>query len=182
MTEAGKLFLIWPGLLDQIGLKLTGLLQRNGYRALPIPASQIVDWDTQRAHVSHKRVAELAGLGSGKVDGYNLKSYLDVLIERVGQKRVVYNRVPTVKEISNVDVVLVCPGFKNEGEEMDRPFSLPKEQNDLINRCAKYNKKTIVIVTAGGGIQMDWNDRVSAVIHALYGGQKGADALMDISV
>lgn len=50
-------------LLDRIALRITNLIQGDGYQALPIPASQIVDWDTQIAHCSHKHAAEAAGLG-----------------------------------------------------------------------------------------------------------------------
>jgi len=50
-------------LLDTIGLILTSTIQDLGYRAMPIPASQIVDWKNQRGHLSHKHVAKLAGLG-----------------------------------------------------------------------------------------------------------------------
>jgi epoxyqueuosine reductase QueG len=34
-----------------------------GYEALPIPASQIIDWENQRAHLSHKMIALRAGIG-----------------------------------------------------------------------------------------------------------------------
>lgn len=50
-------------LLDELGLKLTHFIQSNGRQALPIPASQIIDWDRQIAHISHKHVAVRAGLG-----------------------------------------------------------------------------------------------------------------------
>jgi epoxyqueuosine reductase len=50
-------------LLDTLGLIVTSAIQDLGYRAMPIPASQIVDWKTQRGHLSHKHVARLAGLG-----------------------------------------------------------------------------------------------------------------------
>lgn len=49
--------------LDRLGLALAGQVNRAGGAALPIPASQIVDWENQRAHLSHKRVAVEAGLG-----------------------------------------------------------------------------------------------------------------------
>jgi epoxyqueuosine reductase QueG len=50
-------------LLDELGLKITDFLQSGGWDALPIPASQIIDWEKQRAHVSHKHAALKAGLG-----------------------------------------------------------------------------------------------------------------------
>jgi len=49
--------------LDRIALELTAALQERGFDALPLPASQIVDWDTQRGLASHKWVAYFAGLG-----------------------------------------------------------------------------------------------------------------------
>lgn len=49
--------------LDQLALRLTNLIQNSGFRSIPVPASQIVDWQRQTAHLSHKKVGELAGLG-----------------------------------------------------------------------------------------------------------------------
>jgi epoxyqueuosine reductase QueG len=49
--------------LDQAALGMAGLIQREGFRALPIPASQILDWELLRAHLSHREIAGLAGLG-----------------------------------------------------------------------------------------------------------------------
>ena len=50
-------------LLDQTALKLTLAIQETGYNALPIPASQIIDWEKQTAHLSHKMIALRAGIG-----------------------------------------------------------------------------------------------------------------------
>ncbi|MFB3886522.1 MAG: hypothetical protein ACE144_14950 [Thermodesulfobacteriota bacterium] len=50
-------------LLDTIGLVATSAIQGLGYQAMPIPASQILDWKSQRGHLSHKHVARAAGLG-----------------------------------------------------------------------------------------------------------------------
>jgi epoxyqueuosine reductase QueG len=49
--------------LDQAALRIAGEIQREGYAALPIPASQILDWELNRAHLSHREIAGLAGLG-----------------------------------------------------------------------------------------------------------------------
>lgn len=49
--------------LDQIALRLNSILQFWGYSALPIPASQIVDWDALTGDASHRVIANLAGLG-----------------------------------------------------------------------------------------------------------------------
>ena len=50
-------------MLDQIALRLMSDLQSFGYRALPIPSSQVVDWERQLGHLSHRHVAAAAGLG-----------------------------------------------------------------------------------------------------------------------
>lgn len=49
--------------LDSLALRVMQFIQRKGYQALPIPASQIVDWEKQSAHLSHKKIACLSGLG-----------------------------------------------------------------------------------------------------------------------
>jgi epoxyqueuosine reductase QueG len=50
-------------LLDQTATSITIAIQNGGYNALPIPASQIVDWEKQTAHLSHKMIALRAGIG-----------------------------------------------------------------------------------------------------------------------
>lgn len=49
--------------LDRAALLFASFIQERGFRALPIAASQIVDWQKQLAHLSHKKVGALAGLG-----------------------------------------------------------------------------------------------------------------------
>lgn len=50
-------------MLDQTSARLTVAIQSAGYNALPVPASQIVDWEQQTAHLSHKMLALRAGIG-----------------------------------------------------------------------------------------------------------------------
>jgi epoxyqueuosine reductase QueG len=50
-------------LLDQTALKVANFIQRKGFKALPVPASIILDWEKQSAHLSHKKLGVLAGLG-----------------------------------------------------------------------------------------------------------------------
>lgn len=49
--------------LDRLALAVANHIQSLDHSALPIPASQIIDWQNQRAHLSHKRIAVAAGLG-----------------------------------------------------------------------------------------------------------------------
>jgi epoxyqueuosine reductase QueG len=50
-------------LLDHASFHLSQKINRLGHKALPIAASFTVDEKMQRGHLSHKQVAELAGLG-----------------------------------------------------------------------------------------------------------------------
>lgn len=49
--------------LDQMAFRVSNFIHSKGYKALPVPASQIIDWERQEGHLSHKDVARLAGLG-----------------------------------------------------------------------------------------------------------------------
>jgi epoxyqueuosine reductase len=50
-------------LLDRAALLVAVHLESRGARALAIAASQIIDWERQRGHVSHKKIGLMAGLG-----------------------------------------------------------------------------------------------------------------------
>jgi len=49
--------------LDMIAYLLSREIEQKGFRALPFAASQLIDWQNQKAHISHKRLGELAGIG-----------------------------------------------------------------------------------------------------------------------
>lgn len=50
-------------LLDQAAFRLVSRIEESGGKALAIPASQTVDWQNQKGHVPHKKLALEAGLG-----------------------------------------------------------------------------------------------------------------------
>jgi len=58
--------------LDQTGLRIAGRIQSYGYGAAPIAASQTVDWERQLGHLSHRAVAQLAGIGSQGYSGLTI--------------------------------------------------------------------------------------------------------------
>jgi epoxyqueuosine reductase QueG len=49
--------------LDRAAFLISSFIQDRGFQALPIPASQTLDWKNQRGHLSHKKIGHLAGLG-----------------------------------------------------------------------------------------------------------------------
>jgi beta-glucosidase len=84
---------------------------------------------------------------------------------------------------AKADVVVICVGFdpKTESEGFDRTFQLPGGQDELIQQISAVNKNTIIVLTAGGNVDMSqWVDRVPAILHAWYPGQEGGTALAQI--
>ncbi len=84
---------------------------------------------------------------------------------------------------AHADAVVICAGFdpKTEGEGFDRSFQLPGGQDELIRQISAVNKNTIVVVTAGGNVDMtQWVDKVPVILHTWYPGQEGGTALAQI--
>jgi beta-glucosidase len=81
------------------------------------------------------------------------------------------------------DAVIVCVGFdeKTEGEGFDRPFQLPGGQDELIQRISTVNQNTVVVLNAGGQVDMTrWIDKVPVILQAWYPGQEGGRALAQL--
>lgn len=84
---------------------------------------------------------------------------------------------------SKVDMAIVCVGFdaETETEGSDRTFDLSGYQSDLIKAVASANSNTLVIVNAGGNINMQpWLHQVKGLLYAWYPGQEGGTALANI--
>jgi epoxyqueuosine reductase QueG len=93
-------------LLDTVGLIVTSAIQDLGYQAIPIPASQIVDWKTQKGHLSHKHVASAAGLGW--IGRNNL-----LVNEAFG------SRIRLVTVLTDLPLVISPPSIKDCGSCLD---------------------------------------------------------------
>ena len=79
--------------------------------------------------------------------------------------------------------MVLAVGFNasNESEGSDRTFQLPTGQEELIREISAINKKTVVVINAGGGVDVHgWLERVPSVIQAWYPGQAGGTALAEI--
>jgi beta-glucosidase len=92
--------------------------------------------------------------------------------------------LPDAKKLAaKADVVVVAVGFDpiSESEGADRTFHLPPGQDELIQEMTAANKNTIVVLTSGGGADMNaWLDRVPALLEAWYPGQEGGKAAAEI--
>ncbi len=94
---------------------------------------------------------------------------------------------PEIERAKNLaaqaDVVVLCVGFDpaTEGEGRDRTFRLPNGQDRLIQAVASVNRNVVVVLTAGGAVDMtSWIDRVPALLDVWYPGQEGGRALAEI--
>jgi len=154
--------------------------------------------DGIRLYLSGKRVIDDWTPHSEMVDSYSVhleagKAY-EIKLEYFdagGGASVGFGVVKTEETVTEnllapakaVDAVIVCVGFdpNSESEGFDRTFELPGAQNLLIQKLAAANKNTIVVLNAGGGVDMSsWLDQVPAVLHAWYPGQENGVALAQI--
>jgi beta-glucosidase len=91
---------------------------------------------------------------------------------------------PEVKTLAaRADAVIVSVGFdpSSESEGSDRTFTLPPAQDALIAAALAANKKTVVVITSGGAVDMNaWLDQTPAVLQAWYAGQESGNALAEV--
>ena len=88
-----------------------------------------------------------------------------------------------VRIARSASAAVVCVGFddQTEGEGSDRKFALPREQEDLIRAIGAANRRTVVVLIAGGNVAMAaWLDRVAGLVHAWYPGQEGGTAIAEV--
>ena len=88
-----------------------------------------------------------------------------------------------VKLARNSDVVVLVAGLTGEWESegFDRvDMKLPGAQDELIERVAKANKNTIVVLNVGSPVEMPWIDKVPAVLQLWYNSQEQGNALADV--
>ncbi|ABU57034.1 beta-glucosidase [Roseiflexus castenholzii] len=81
------------------------------------------------------------------------------------------------------DVALVFVGLNAdwESEGYDRPhMDLVGRQDELVERVAAANPRTIVVLQTGSPVTMPWLDRVAAVLQAWYPGQECGNAIADV--
>jgi len=84
---------------------------------------------------------------------------------------------------ASADVAIVVVGNDDawESEGRDRKtVALPGRQDELVERVAAANPRTIVVVNAGCPMDLPWTDRVAAVLYAWLPGQEFGNALADV--
>ncbi len=127
----------------------------------------------QLTQAAHKVVLEQLSQQLGSVSGM-----------RVGIAPVRTMVDPAALEIARKsDVVILTVGFNSasEAEGGDRSFELPVGQDELIDEVAALGKKTVVVITSGGSVDISsWKDKVSAIFETWYSGEQGGTALAQL--
>jgi beta-glucosidase len=88
-----------------------------------------------------------------------------------------------VQAASEAEVAVVFAGLGEEfeSEGFDRSsLELPSEQLELIAAVAAANPATVVVVSAGAQVLVDWAEQVPAVLLVWYPGQELGDALAHV--
>ena len=157
--------------------------ENGGYR-LYIDKKLVLDnWTQWYAFVGEAPITLTEGPHQVELD-YRAKSGWGKVTANLGIVRPETLVTPEAKALAaRVDAVIVAPGFDaaSEGESSDRTFKLLPGQDELINQIAAANKKTIVVMTSGGGVDMSgWVDHVPALLEAWYPGQEGGTAVAQL--
>lgn len=75
------------------------------------------------------------------------------------------------------DVAIVF-AYQWESEDMDLDsLNLPENQDELIEKVARSNPHTVVVLETGSPATMPWADKVNSILEAWYGGSRGAQAV-----
>jgi beta-glucosidase len=92
-------------------------------------------------------------------------------------------RERAVQAAADADVAVVIAGLGEEfeSEGFDRSsLELPTEQLELIAAVVAGNPATVVVVSAGAQVLLDWAEQVPAVLVVWYPGQEFGDALAEV--
>jgi beta-glucosidase len=85
-----------------------------------------------------------------------------------------------VREATDADCAIVIVQ-DDATESTDRPdLALPGSQNELIERVAAVADRTVVVCRTSGPIEMEWIDRVDALLTTWYPGQADGEALASV--
>ncbi len=168
------------------------ILLKNEGGLLPLDESKLA-----RLAVIGPNAAEavISGGGSSMVDPVYSVSTLQALRQRLGERVIILHEPGcsnqseedsdeaaisrAVEAARQADAVILCIGmpllFESEGG--DRPhMRLPGRQDELAQRVAQANPRTVVVLTAGAPVSMPWLPAVPALLHGLYTGQEAGSA------
>ena len=91
------------------------------------------------------------------------------------------DRAAALAADADVAIVVVGTTEEVESEGFDRDsLALPGRQDDLVERVAQANPRTVAVVNAGAPVLLPWADHVPAIVLTWFGGQEFGNALADV--
>ncbi|MEM9654613.1 MAG: glycoside hydrolase family 3 C-terminal domain-containing protein [Actinomycetota bacterium] len=123
-------------------------------------ATVVVEWSVER-------LDQLAGLRFGHQPPLDQDGLMDAAVEAAAA----------------ADVAVVVAGLNAdwETESHDRAmYGLPGRQDELIRKVVAANPSTVVVINAGGPVDLPWLNEVPATLVVWYPGQAFGEALADV--
>lgn len=157
--------------------------ENGGYRAYVDDKLVIDNWDRANADISQARIPLSAGPHQVRFEYFVHWSWGGPTV-RLGIVRPEAMVQPEALAVAaRADAVVLAVGFDADAESEggDRTFQLPPAQDELIKAITAANKKTAVVVTSGGAVDMNrWLDGVPALMQTWYSGEEGGTALAQL--
>jgi beta-glucosidase len=117
----------------------------------------------------HKVVLEQLSQQLGSVSGMRVGIFpLNAIVEK-----------DALEMAAKADAIVLAVGFNSssESEGGDRTFELPVGQEQMIQQVAALGKKTVVMITSGGSVDVSkWQDKVQGIFETWYAGEEGGTA------
>ena len=173
---------------EENGTYWLGLAGDDGYK-LYVDGKMVIEQWKNQGETIRKYQADFKKGKEYKIEVEYFQAGGDAVIRLASQKRQSQEAGPetylsqAISDAKKADVVIMSVGFSNETESegSDRSFDMPFKQNELIQAIEKVNPNTIIVINAGGNVNMTpWIDQTKALIHAWYPGQEGNIALSEI--
>jgi beta-glucosidase len=158
--------------------------EAGGYYRVYLDDELVLDnWTEARSLVGYATLSLSAGPHRVIIEHRGRPGFLGARFRLGIARQDSYVSPAAEKLAASADAVVIAVGFnpESEGEGADRTFRLPPGQDELIAKIAAINKRTIIVITSGGAVDMtQWIDRVPGVLQAWYSGQEGGTALAQI--
>ncbi|MGD0337585.1 MAG: glycoside hydrolase family 3 C-terminal domain-containing protein [Bacteroidota bacterium] len=174
--------------VDQGGIYHLVVSTQNGFRLMINDQLVLESWGSIR-ETAHSAMVKLEG-GNENTVVLEYVQWDDHGVLRMGyeapavcEQQEALTLQKAVRLAVESDLTILCVGFNHEIERegIDRSFSLPGEQEKLIHEIMKTGKDFIVVLNAGGNVDMNgWLSNAKALVHAWYPGGEGNIALAEI--
>jgi beta-glucosidase len=184
----------WTGVLvpPESGDYLIGFTGEDGFRLSLDGALVVEDWTLHRpANTEAKKLH----LEKGRPHSLNVEYFQNI---RISEARLIWSlpggeEAQAVDAARNADLVIAVMGLspRIEGEEMkvnadgfssgDRTrIDLPAPQEQLLERIASAGKPTILVLTNGSALGINWADaNIPSILEAWYPGGQGGTAVAE---